>query len=87
MPFPWAAAIGAAVSIGTSLFQSSSQNAAASASKKDARKTAKDQFARAKVEYDISLQQDATNYAWDIARSSQLLITAPSNGTHQSWNV
>ena len=69
MPFPWAAAIGAAVSIGTSLFQSSSQNAAASASKKDAKKTAKDQFARAKVEYDISLQQDATNYAWDMART------------------
>ena len=69
MPFPWAAVIGAAASIGTTLFASSSQNAAATAGKKSAKKTAKDQYKRAQVEYDISLQQDATNYAWDLART------------------
>ena len=69
MPFPWGAVIGAAASIGTSLFASSSQNAAASASKKDAKKTAKDQYKRAKIEYEIANEQDATNYAWDVART------------------
>ena len=67
--FPWAAVIGAAASVGSSLIGSSSSNAAASASKKDAKKTAKDQYQRAKVEYDIQLEQDATNYAWDVART------------------
>ena len=69
MAFPWVAAGLGLLSVGTSLFQSSSQNAAASASEKEAKKTAEDQYARALVEYEISLQQDATNYAWDLART------------------
>lgn len=69
MPFPWGAVIGAAASIGTTLFASSSQNAAASSSAKDAKKTAKDQYKRAKIEYEIANEQNATNYAWDIART------------------
>lgn len=65
----WGAIIGAGISVAASIFQSSSQNAAASSSKKDAKKTAKDQYARAQLEYDIGLQQQATNYAWDLART------------------
>ena len=69
MPFPWAAVIGAAASIGGGLLASSSTRAAASASKKDAKKTAKDQYKRAKVEFEIQTEQDATNYTWDLART------------------
>ena len=69
MPFPWGAAIGAAVSIGTSLFGASQSRSAAASSSKDAKKIAKDQYKRAKIEYELSNEQDATNYAWDVART------------------
>ena len=65
----WGAIIGAGISVAASLFQSSSSNAAAASGKKDAKKTARDQYKRALVEYDIAQQQDATNYAWDLART------------------
>ena len=70
MAFPWVAVAMGALSIGASLFQSSSQNAAASASKSAAKKTARDQFIRAQLEFDIANQQNwTTNYAWDVART------------------
>ena len=58
MAFPWVAVAMGALSIGASLFQSSSQNAAASASKSAAKKTARDQFIRAQLEFDIANQQE-----------------------------
>ena len=69
MPFPWVAVGMGLLQVGSSLYQSSQQNAAAATSKKEAKKIARDQYARAQVEYEISLQQDATNYAWDLART------------------
>lgn len=69
MPFPWGAVIGAAASIGTSLFASSSNRSAAASSKKDAKKLNKAQYKRAKIEYELANEQDATNYAWDVART------------------
>ena len=65
----WAALISAGIGFATSLLQSSAQNAAQSASKKEARRINKDRYKRALVEFEVATQQQATNYAWDLART------------------
>lgn len=81
----WAAILMGLANAGMSLWQSSSQNQAQAASKKDAKKVNKANYQRALLEYDIDWASQGSAFAADLARIAAMKFQERQKESDYNW--